>query len=195
MEGLDRDLRLMSDLRYSAANAEGQAAAYVAAILAALGTREPLEVLREMPAALRRAVAGLSPAQQATPEAPGKWSVCQVVQHLSGSDLVNGFRFRMVLAHDRPTLPGYDQDLWVERLHRNDTDMEAALTEFTAMRRSNVRLLERATPEDFERVSLHAERGAESLAHMMRLLAGHDIVHLRQVARIRRAVAPDLTVG
>ncbi len=167
-----------------------QAQVYIAAILAALGARDPLEVLREMPGALRNAIAGLSPAQLATPEAPGKWSMCQVVQHLSDSDIVGAFRFRMVLAQDSPTLAGYDQDLWVERVHRNDTDIETALIELTALRQANVRLLERLTPEELDRVSLHAERGPESLGHMVRLYAGHDIVHLRQLARIRKAVAP-----
>lgn len=180
----------MSELRYAASNARDQAQAYVAALLAALGSRDPLEVLREMPSALPRAVAGLSPAQLATPEAPGKWSACQVVQHLGDSDLVGGFRFRMTLAHDRPTLAGYDQDGWVEKVHRADTDADAALAEFAALRAANVRLLERTTPEERERVGLHGERGPESLGHMMRLYAGHDIVHLGQLARIRRAVAP-----
>jgi DinB family protein len=183
----------MSELRYRASDAQDQAQAYIAAILAALGSRDPLDVLREMPAALRRAIEGLSPEQIASPEAPAKWSMLQVIQHLSDSDLIGGFRFRMVLAHDSPTLAGYDQDLWVERVHRNDTDVEAALNEFTAFRRANVRLLERTTPEERERVSLHAERGPESLGHMIRLYAGHDVVHLRQLARIRRAVAPAAT--
>ncbi len=140
--------------------------------------------------ALRAAIAGLSPLQLATPEAPGKWSLCQVLQHLSDSDLVGAFRFRMVLAHDGPALPGYDQDRWVERVHRDDTDADAALAEFTALRRANVRLLERMAPEEMGRVGLHAERGAETLAHLVKLHAGHDVVHLRQVARIRNAVAP-----
>jgi hypothetical protein len=37
-------------------------------------------------------------------------------------------------------------------------------------------------------VGVHAERGDESLAHMMRLYAGHDLLHIRQVERIRDAV-------
>ena len=163
---------------------------YTAALLETLGDRDPLEVMRAMPAALREAIAGVSPEQLATPEKPGKWSMRQVVQHLSDSELVGGFRFRMVLAHERPALAGYDQDLWVERLHGDDVDLEAALAEFTAVRRANLRLLERATPEDRERVGVHSERGEESLGHLMRLYAAHDLIHLRQLARIRQAVAP-----
>jgi len=39
---------------------------------------------------------------------------------------------------------------------------------------------------------LHAaERGEESLEHLVRLYAGHDLLHLRQIERIRAAVASD----
>jgi hypothetical protein len=177
----------MSEFANPASGAQDQAAAYTAAILAALEDRDPIEVLREMPAALRNALAGLTPQQLATPEAPGKWSMAQVVFHLLDSDTVGAYRFRMILAQDRPTLVGYDQDLWVERLHAG-TDLDEALEEFTRLRRSNVQLLEGTSSADRERVGVHLERGDESLGHLIRLYAGHDRVHLRQLARIRKAV-------
>ena len=178
----------MSELAYSSSDAVAQADVYVAALLKILDSRDPFEVLAEMPAALRQAVAGLTPEQDALPERPGKWSVRQVVHHLADSDLVGAFRFRMVLAHDAPELPGYDQDLWAERLRYQDGDLSTALGDFTYYRLANLRLLRRATPEDMERVMRHAERGDEPLHHMIRLYAGHDLVHLRQIARIRQAI-------
>jgi hypothetical protein len=184
----------MSELAYRASDAAAQADAYVAALLQILGTREPLEVLAEMPAALRKAVSGLTLEQEATPERPGKWSVRQVVQHLADSDLVGGFRFRMVLAHEAPELPGYDQDLWAERLAYQDTDLAASLQDFSILREMNLRLLRRATPEDLQRVMRHAERGDEPLGYMIKLYAGHDLVHLRQVARIRQAIGAPATL-
>ncbi|MEA2561004.1 MAG: hypothetical protein QOH06_2508 [Acidobacteriota bacterium] len=178
----------MSESANSFPDAVAQADAYVAAILAALGSRDPMELLAETPTVLRTAVAGLTPEQDGTPERPGKWSVRQVVQHLADSDLVGGFRFRMVLAHDAPALPGYDQDLFAERLRYQDSDLATALDDFDFLRGLNLRLLRRATPEDMKRVMRHAERGDEPLAHMIKLYAGHDVVHLRQISRIRQAI-------
>ncbi|HWM93887.1 MAG TPA: DinB family protein [Thermoanaerobaculia bacterium] len=178
----------MSELANRFPDAVTQVDAYVAALLEALGSRDPLELLAETPATLRKAVAGLTPEQDGTPERPGKWSVRQVVQHLADSELVGGFRFRMVLAHESPELPGYDQDLWAERLAYQDTDLATALDDFEMLRRLNLRLLRRATPEDMRRVMRHAERGDERLDHMVRLYAGHDVVHLRQIARILQAI-------
>ena len=178
----------MSELSYNAANAREQAKDYVASILKALGSRDPMEVLASTPEALRRAVSGLTREQDGTPERAGKWSVRQVVQHLADSELVGAFRFRMILAHDAPELPGYDQDLWAARLRYEDSDIATALDDFGTLRRANVRLLRRATPADLARVMRHAERGDESLGQTYPLYAGHDLVHLAQIRRIRAAI-------
>jgi hypothetical protein len=162
--------------------------ACAASLFDALGTREPFEVLRGTPTALRHAASGLSPEQLSRPEGPGKWSVRQVIQHLADAELVGGFRYRMVLAHDGPTLPGYDQDAWAERLHYDQADSAAALGDFVVLRGANLRVLQQATPGELERVMVHSERGNESLRFMIRIYAGHDLVHLRQIGRIRRAI-------
>jgi hypothetical protein len=163
--------------------------AYTKAILELLGDRQPIPVLEQTLPLLRKALAGLAPADEGKREAPGKWSVRHVMQHLVDSELVWSWRLRLVLAQDRPTLTGYDQDLWAERLGYDETDVARALTEFSVVRNANLRLLHRATPQDLKRVGVHAERGDESVEHMMRLYAGHDILHIRQIERIRAAIS------
>ncbi len=169
-------------------NAAAETDLYRASLLALVGDRDPLEILAATPAALAAAVGGLTVQQEATPEAPGKWSVRQVTQHLVDAELVGAFRYRMVLAHDRPTIPGYDQDLWADRLGYADVDLALALRDFAVVRESNLRLLRRASDDDRRRVLLHSERGEESLDLMTHLFAGHDLLHLRQIARIRATI-------
>ena len=164
-------------------------AKYTPAILELLGSQDPMAVLRDTSAALGRAIAGLTPAQLRTAETPGKWSIAQVLRHLADSEVVWGWRMRLILAQDRPTLTGYDQDLWADRLHYADADPAESLETFGVLRRDNLRLLERATPADLERVGVHSERGEESAVHLRRLYAGHDLLHLRQIARIKKAIA------
>jgi hypothetical protein len=165
-----------------------QAREYTAAILDLLGTRDPIAVLHDTPNGVRSALSGRSESQLSQPEAPGKWSMRHVVLHLSDSDLVWGYRLRMVLAQDRPPLTGYDQDLWAERLRYDQAPIEQALDEFAVLRRSNLRLVSGASAGDLERVGVHAERGEESVAHMIRMYAGHDLLHLAQLERIRNTV-------
>ncbi|MDQ2889721.1 MAG: DinB family protein [Gemmatimonadota bacterium] len=178
----------MSEFANPAASNEADTRAYVHSLLQLLGDRDPLETLRATPNAVRQLVESVSPERLSTPEAPGKWSMLHVTQHLADSELVGSFRFRMVLAHDRPAIAGYDQDLWADRLRYADANLQDALASFTTLRHANLALLERASPTERERVGIHAERGEESLGHMMKLYAAHDLVHLRQLARIRAAV-------
>ncbi|MGH7712831.1 MAG: DinB family protein [Gemmatimonadaceae bacterium] len=178
----------MTDVAARATRAPETAEAYIARLLAALGSRDPFDVLGTTPRELRRAIEGLDDADLSTREGPGLWSVRHVLQHLADSELVGAFRIRMVLAHDRPALAGYDQELWAERLHYDQIDVDEVLADFERLRLANLRLLRHATPADRERVGLHSERGEESIAQMILNYAGHDIVHLRQIARIRRAI-------
>jgi len=165
-----------------------QAEAYIDALLDLLGGDDPVEVLRATPERLRERLAEFPADRLRTPEAPGKWSGFMVFAHLADTELVASFRLRMILAHDRPVLTAYDQDFWANRLHYDRTTPEENLDRFSALRRANVHLFANATAEELARVGLHGERGEESVDRLMRLAAGHDRAHLRQLARIREAV-------
>jgi hypothetical protein len=167
-----------------AAGAGGSAQAYIDATLALLGDDDPLTVLRQGPSAFEALMNGSPPDDLRLPEAPGKWSAAALAQHMADSETIWAYRLRMVLAHDRPTLAGYDQDAWAERLRYMDADPAEAMARFGVMRRANLALLESLTLEEWNRVSIHSERGEESVKHMTRLYAGHDLVHRRQMTRI-----------
>jgi uncharacterized damage-inducible protein DinB len=175
----------MSVFTNPASGSAEHARAYIAALLELLGDRDPLSVLRETPEVLSSSIDGLDEGRLRRPERPGKWSIAQVLRHLADSDIVWGWRLRLVLSQDRPTLTGYDQDAWAERLGYADASARESLEEFTVVRRGNLRLVERASSADLARVGVHAERGEESVAHMMKLYAAHDLLHIRQVERIR----------
>ena len=164
-------------------------AQYASAVLSLIGDRDPMDVLRDTPGACARAVATLTPEHLKLREAPGKWSIAMVLRHLADTEVVWGWRMRLILAQDRPVITGFDQDLWAERLDYANADPSESLEAFIVFRRDNLRLLQRATPADLERVGVHAERGEESAGYLVRLYAGHDLMHLAQIDRIRSVVS------
>jgi hypothetical protein len=171
-----------------ASGAERDAAAYVEAVLSLLGDQDPVQVLEATPAELRRLAGDLTEEEMARPEAEGKWSAGEVIQHLADSELVWGYRLRKVLAEDRPSLTGYDQDLWASRLGYASAHVGRAQALFEALRTVHLAMLAAVGEPGLARVGVHVERGEESVAHMMRLYAGHDLVHRRQLERIRGAI-------
>jgi hypothetical protein len=179
----------MSVFTNNMSSAKEEAQAYTGAVIGLLDGQDPMQVLPSTEQSLRSAIAGLTPEQLRQREKPDKWSIVHVLQHLVDSEIVWSWRLRLVLAHDRPTITGYDQDAWADRLGYDEADPARAIEEFTVLRRANLRLLERASAADRKRVGIHSERGEESVEHMMKLYAGHDILHLNQIARIRAAVS------
>jgi hypothetical protein len=166
-----------------AANAAAAAPAYVRALLDLLGDRDPIEVAAEQLSWLQRRTAGLDDAVLRRPEAPGKWSVIQVIQHLADSDIVAAWRTRQILCEDRPAIQGYDQDAWARTLGYADASLEVALGQLRGVRTANIRLWRSLSPAQRERVGIHSERGPESLDLLIRLMGGHDLVHRRQIDR------------
>lgn len=178
----------MSEFTNPAGRAPEAAARYVSALLDLLGDRNPIAVQRELPLRVRILTEDLSGTELREPEAPGKWSVIQVVEHLIDQETVNAFRLRSVIAEDRPPLRGYDQDRWGERLRYGNTKLLELFEELYMLRRRNLRLYESLTDEELDRIGLHTERGEESARRLCALTAGHDLVHRRQIARIRKAL-------
>lgn len=167
------------------ATAAGEAASqYISATLDMLGDRDPLDVLSHTAEAIGDMIRGVEDEVLRRPECPGKWSATSVIAHLADSDLVWSNRLRFVLAQDRPKLVGYDQDLWAERLNYASRNAGEELALFAAVRAANLALLARVDQEDMMRVGVHAERGEESVRHMIALYAGHDLIHLAQARRI-----------
>ena len=167
-----------------AGRAAASAGAYVRALLGVLGDRDPLEVLAELDGWLDRRFAGVPEAALRRSEAPGKWSAADVVQHLADSELVLGFRMRMILTEDRPALQGYDQDKWARSFRYSEVPLDEARAQLCVLRTANVRVLRRLGPADLERAGVHSERGPETLGHLLQLMGGHDLVHRRQIDRV-----------
>ncbi|HEY5939913.1 MAG TPA: DinB family protein [Gemmatimonadales bacterium] len=171
------------------AAAAATATTYVRALLEVLGSRDPVEVMDQLLPWVADRIRRLDDSVLRRPEAPGKWSVIEVIQHLADSDLVFSYRLKMMLTEDRPPLQGYDQDGWAGVLHYRDVPLELALDQLRGVRAANLHLVRQLSPSQLERVGLHAERGPESAGFLLQLMGAHDLVHRRQIDRILSTVS------
>lgn len=171
------------------AAAAATATTYVRALLEVLGSRDPVEVMDQLLPWVADRIRGLDDSVLRRPEAPGKWSVIEVIQHLADSDLVFSYRLKMMLTEDRPPLQGYDQDGWAGVLRYRDVPLELALDQLRGVRAANLHLVRQLSPSQLERVGLHAERGPESAGFLLQLMGAHDLVHRRQIDRILSTVS------
>jgi hypothetical protein len=164
--------------------------AYQEHLLSLLGGDDPGHVQAGAAAAWRELVSNEGKETGYARPAPAEWSAIECLAHAVDAEVVSAARYRWILAHDEPPLIGYDQDLWVDRLHAGrTTDPEELLQLFSPLRSANIALWANASEEDRARVGIHAERGRESFDLLFRMLAGHDRFHLAQARRALEAVS------
>ena len=153
-----------------------------------LGGRTPLEVLARTASTLAEIVRAHSATVLRTRPFEDKWTPNEIIGHLVDGELVYGYRLRLVLSEDDPAILGTNQDSWVARQHHNEREPSELVDMFRAMRQINLAVWKRLSPADWNRTGRHNERGSESLAVMLRVIAGHDLSHLAQITRYTQAV-------
>ena len=138
---------------------------------------------------LQELAQALGPARIAQPIAPGKWSPREIFIHLADCELAFGFRYRQTLAEDNHMVQPFDQDKWAGAYAAYDAAQ--ALETFVALRRWNLALIAKLTPEQMQKGVMHPERGQETLLRLFEISAGHDINHLRQLEAVVAKPAPN----
>ena len=162
--------------------------AYREKMFSLLGDRDPLEVLAQTPDRLTDIVAKHSAAVLRTRPFEGKWSPNEIIGHLTDGEWVYGYRLRLMLCEDNPTILGTNQDSWVASLRHNEHEPSELVEIFRTLRQLNLAAWRQTSPADLERSGQHNERGQESLGVMLRLVAGHDLSHSDQIARYVQAI-------
>jgi DinB superfamily len=157
---------------------------YTQRILGYLEGKDPLAVQAATAQKLDRLIEGVSTTDLRTRPAPEKWSVSEIIAHLADSEIVGGFRIRFILGCPGSPVVAYDQDKWAASGHYDKRDPQKSLEQFRVLRDANLALLESLEPAQWKHYGIHSERGQESIEHIVRMFAGHDINHLRQIENI-----------
>ena len=119
---------------------------------------------------------------------PKRWSVREIVHHLADSEMTAAVRLRLLLAEDRPTIQGYDQDEFARRLYY-DRPHEASLELFRLARQSTAEILDRLTPTEWVREGRHTEAGPYGVEAWLKTYSDHAHKHARQIRIVRDAAA------
>jgi DinB superfamily len=157
---------------------------YIQRITTHVEGKQPLEVQAATAKKLERLIKGVSTSKLRKRPAADKWSVSEIVAHLSDAEVAIGFRLRLILGAPGTPVAAFDQDAWVISLHYEKRDPRKTVEQFRAAREANLALLKSLTAEQWKDYGMHAERGKETIEHIVRLAAGHDLNHLKQIEGI-----------
>jgi hypothetical protein len=157
---------------------------YIARILSNAEGRDPMGVIETTAERLHTLLNATEPSAWHRRAEPARWSAAEVLAHLADVEIVTGWRIRSILSHDGVSIQAFDQDAWADVFSYADVDPRESLATFTAVRRSLVSLLKRVDPARHAHHGMHAERGKETIEHLIRLYAGHDLNHLKQIEEL-----------
>ena len=145
-----------------------------------------LDLLEATPTILRGLMAELSAEDVRWKPAPGRFSVGEVLSHLSHAE-GHCYRARLdrFLSEENAEFESDDAQHHLE-LYRN-MDPEDAFDHFEEQRETNIEALRDLPPGAGERKAVHRKVGPITMAEMLNEWALHDLGHIRQIAELVRA--------
>lgn len=145
-----------------------------------------LDLLEATPTILRGLMAELDHQDVAWKPAPDRFSVGEVLAHLSHSE-GHCYRTRLdrFLSESNPEFEADDAQDHLE-LYAH-ADPEDAFDHFEEQRETNLEFLRGLNTTDATRTATHRTAGPITLAQMLHEWALHDLGHIRQVAELVRA--------
>jgi len=145
-----------------------------------------LDLLEETPGILRGLMRELSHQDARWKPAADRFSVAEVLAHLSHSE-GHCYRRRVdrFLSEDLPEFEPDDAQMYLD-LYR-EADAEDSFDHFEEQRENNVEYLRSLPRSAGERRAMHRVAGEITLQQMLHEWALHDLGHIRQIAELVRA--------
>ncbi len=157
---------------------------YTQRILSHVADEEPLKVLSATLKKLQRFLAKASAAKLRKRPAPDKWSIGEILAHLADAEIVLGWRVRSILGAPGVAIQAFDQNAWAKAGRYEKRNPGASVAQFSAVRAANLALYKSLSPEQWKLYGIHSERGQESIEIIIRMMAGHDLNHVKQIEGI-----------
>jgi hypothetical protein len=159
---------------------------YIDRLLGYLGKKDPLVVLRRTPQRIHLLIGSIPPKVLTAKSTPAAWSIAEIIAHLADTELVLGWRYRSIAERSGKPIQSFDQNIWCSNARYGSVPVKKSLLMFSVLRAMNIEFLAGLSRTKLSYYGMHEERGKETLRHIIRLEAGHDLNHLMQIEKIIR---------
>ena len=140
------------------------------------------------PAALRQAIAGMTPAQLDATPIPDKWSTRQVICHIADFEPVYADRIKRVIAEDEPLLMSGNPDQFAAKLAYKQRDLDTELQLIEVVRQHLASILRTLAAETFQRAGKHSLDGLLTIETLLTRITGHIPHHIQTIVDKRAAL-------
>jgi len=112
--------------------------------------------------------------------AEGKWTLKEVLLHLSDTERIFQYRILAIARGEKSELPGFDEELYAQNSFANERDLDSLLEEYQLVRKSSQILLETMNSSVLNNIGT-ANGNQISAETIGKLIVGHNIHHLNVV--------------
>jgi len=110
--------------------------------------------------------------------APEKWSIKQVIGHVTDAERVFAYRLVCIARGESKPLPGFDENDYMRNANFDDLTFAELVKGFTATRRATLALIRSLSDEGWGRIGIANEKPTSARAVAYSLL-GHERHHMR----------------
>lgn len=108
--------------------------------------------------------------------APGKWTIKEILNHLTDAERIFSYRALRFARKDTTELPGFDEALYVPNSGSKERTIRSLTEEFSAVRRATIELFKNFNEEHFRRDGI-ASKSRISVLAIGYVILGHEIHH------------------
>jgi len=119
----------------------------------------------------------IDPDRAAYAYAEGKWTIKQVVGHIIDTERVFAYR-ALAFSREAIELPGFDQDVYMEKATFNSRSLEDLANEFNTVRESTLYLLKSFSEEQTLQKGI-ANGNPVSVRALAYMITGHEMHHVK----------------
>lgn len=152
-------------------------------------TETLLEAFHKGPERIKEIISGLTEQDFKDKPISGKWSIGEIIIHLTDSEIVGACRLRQALCNHPDDMPSYSQDIWAEKMnYQNQSigNIHESIELFSLLRSTTFQLYNNCTKKDWEKIGIHPERGAMTIRELLELYADHSERHIEQIIERRK---------
>jgi hypothetical protein len=108
--------------------------------------------------------------------AEGKWTIKEIIQHIIDTERIFAYRALRISRNDQTSLPGFDENDFANNTAANERGLQDLLTEFSAVRHSNLLLFKSFSEEQLLRIGIASDHPI-SVRAIGFMLIGHQKKH------------------
>jgi hypothetical protein len=112
--------------------------------------------------------------------APGKWSIKQIIGHVTDHERIMTYRALRFSRKDKTALPGYDQDTFVDNSRFDEQPVSQLITDLENVRNASNSFIRSLSKEQLA-LTGHAWKYELTVEEFLKATIGHELHHIEVI--------------